>query len=58
MQQLPVDGDMSGDIVRYGKREMIWQGDIYLLKAKLQRGKKELIAAKVASGKWCVLFFI
>lgn len=37
---------------------MISQGDIYLLKYKLQRRKKELIAAKVASDKWCVLFFI
>ena len=51
MQQLPADGDVSADIIRQGKREMIWQGDIYLLKAKLQREKKELIAAKVASGK-------
>lgn len=58
MQQLPVDGDLSADIIRQGKRQMISQGDIYLLKYKLQRRKKELIAAKVASDKWCVLFFI
>lgn len=55
MQQLPVDEDMSADFIK-GKREIIWQGGIYLLKAKLQRGKKKLIAAKVASGKWCVFF--
>lgn len=58
MQQLPVDGDMSADFIGQGKREIIWQRDIYLLKAKLQRGKTELIATKIASGKCCVLFFI
>jgi len=57
VQQLLVDGEMSADIIRQGKREMIWQGDIYLLKFKLQSGK-ELIAAKVAFGKWCALFFM
>lgn len=41
-----------------GKREIIWQGDTYLLKDKPQKGKKELIAVEVASGKWYVLFFI
>lgn len=47
MPELPVGGDMMADIIRLGKREMIWQVDVYLLKPKLQRGKKTLMAAKV-----------
>lgn len=38
---------MIADIIRQGKREMIWQVDVYLLKSKLQREKKVLMAAKV-----------
>lgn len=56
MQQLPVDGDMSADIIRQGKREIRLQGDIHLLKAKLQKGKKELNAAKVVLVS-CVFYF-
>lgn len=44
---LPVGGDMIADIITQGKKEMIWQVDAYLLKPKLQRGKKELMAAEV-----------
>lgn len=47
MPELPIGGDMMADIIRQGKREMIWQVDVYLLKSKLQRGKKTLMAAKV-----------
>lgn len=47
MQELPPGGDMIADIIRQGKREMIWQVDVYLLKSKLQREKKVLMAAKV-----------
>lgn len=38
---------MIANIIRQGKREMIWEADVYLLKPNLQRGKKELMAAKV-----------
>lgn len=44
---LPVGGDMIAHIIRQSKREKIWQVDVYLLKPKLLRGKKELMAAKV-----------
>lgn len=44
---LPVGGDMIADIITQGKKEMIWQVDAYLRKLKLQRGKKELMAAEV-----------
>lgn len=47
MWMFPVGGDMIADIIRQGKREMIWEADVYLLKPNLQRGKKELMAAKV-----------
>lgn len=47
MWTLPVGGDMTADIIRQGKREMIWEAEVYLLKPNLQRGKKELMAAEV-----------